>query len=374
VLLKNENNILPLKKTAFKNIAVIGPNADHALNQLGDYTTRAVKQEITTVLSGIREKVPAGVNVQYVEGCKVIGDELNEIARAVKVAKKADLAIVVLGENEWQTTGNKGTSGEGYDVANLELTGLQEDLLKAVYQSGTPTILVLINGRPLAIPWAADHIPAIVEAWIPGEKGGAAIADVLFGDYNPSGKLPVTFPRHSGQIPVYYNYMPSKQYWIDHHWGAAYADMPATPLWEFGFGLSYTTYEYSNLKVSPQNTGIYGDINISLEVKNTGDRKGCEVVQLYIRDAVSSVTRPVKELKGFKKVTLDPGEKKNIEFTLGHEHLAFFNRHLEYVVEPGVFKLMIGSSSKDIRLTGELEIKDFKSVNSGEQFYYNRNH
>jgi beta-glucosidase len=356
VLLKNEKNILPLKKD-IKNIAVIGPNADHRLNQLGDYVSNVVLQDVTTVIDGIRAKVSPGVNVQYVEGCKVIGNSLNEIGKAARIAKKSDLAIVVLGENEWQTPEKQGTSGEGYDVSNLNLTGLQEDLLKAIFKTGTPTILVLINGRALAIPWAKENIPAIVEAWIPGEKGGTAVADVLFGDYNPSGKLPVTFPRHSGQVPVYYNYMPSKQYWIDHHWGAAYADMPATPLWEFGFGLSYTTYEYSNLKITPTEAGPYGEIKISLEVLNSGKIRGSETVQLYIRDMITTVTRPVKELKGFKKVTLEPGEKKLVEFTLNHESLAYFNRHMEFTVEPGAFKIMIGSSSEDIRLEGGIMIK-----------------
>lgn len=374
VLLKNEKNLLPINKSKIHNVAVIGPNADHAINQLGDYTTRIVKQEIATVLKGIQEKVPAGVNVQYVEGCKVIGNELNEIAKAAEVAKSADLAVVVLGENGWQTPNNQGTSGEGYDVANLELTGMQEDLLKAVYETGTPTILVLINGRPLAIPWAAENIPAILDAWIPGEKGGDAVADIIFGDYNPSGKLSITIPRHSGQIPVYYNYMPSKQYWIDHHWGAAYADMPATPLWEFGFGLSYTTFEYSNLTISPNETGIYGDVNVSVEIKNTGDRKGEEVVQLYIRDVITTATRPVKELRGFKRVALQPEEKQKIEFTLKHDDLAYYNKHMEFTVEPGTFKVMVGSSSEDIRLTGEFEIKDLNSGKSESIYYYNRNH
>jgi len=357
VLLKNENNLLPLKMD-IKNIAVIGPNADNRLNQLGDYTSRVVLQEVTTVLKGIKEKVYPETKVEYVMGCKVIGNSVNEISKAVVAAKKADLAIVVLGENEWLAPDKEGTNGEGYDVANLDLTGLQEDLLKAIYETGTPTILVLINGRALSIRWAAEHIPVIVEAWIPGEKGGTAIADVLWGDYNPSGKLPVTFPRHSGQLPVYYNYMPSKQEWIDNHWGAAYADMPASPLWEFGFGLSYTKYEYSNLNITPPATGSYGEVKVSCEVKNTGEIKGSEVVQLYIRDEISSVTRPIKELKGFEKITLEPGEKKTVEFSLDHELLGFYNRNMEFVVEPGAFKVMIGSSSENIRLMGEFEIKN----------------
>lgn len=355
VLLKNGNGILPLQKN-LKRIAVIGPNADNKLNQLGDYTARVVTQDITTVLDGIKGKVSS--EIEYVMGCKVIGDSINEISKAVEAAKRADVAVVVLGENEWSAPNGKGTNGEGYDVASLDLTGMQENLLKAVYETGTPTILVLINGRPLSIQWAAEHIPAIVEAWVPGEKGGKAIADVLFGDYNPSGKLSVTVPRHSGQLPAYYNYMPSKQEWIDNHWGAAYVDMPATPLWEFGYGLSYTTYGYSNLKITPAETGTDGEIKVSCEVQNTGKMKGSEVVQLYIRDEISSVTRPVKELKGFEKIKLEPGEKKTVEFTLTHEQLAFYNRNMDFVVEPGIFNVMVGSSSENIRLKGEFEIKD----------------
>jgi len=237
VLLKNENNLLPLEKN-IKSIAVIGPNADHEKNQLGDYTAIEVLQDIVTVYNGIKNKVSPETKVIYVKGCDVIGDDFNEISKAKDSARNADVAVVVLGENEWRTPGKKGTNGEGYDIISLDLTGIQEDLLKAVFETGTPTILVLINGRPLSIRWAAEHVPAIVEAWIPGEKGGNAVADVLFGDYNPSGRLPITIPRHVGQLPVYYNFMPSKYHWIKDGWGKAYADMSAYPLFEFGFGLS----------------------------------------------------------------------------------------------------------------------------------------
>ncbi len=238
VLLKNEKNLLPLSKN-IKSIAVIGPNADDAMNQLGDYTSQILTQDIVTVLEGIRSKVSSGTKVSYVKGCEIIGNKLNEISKAKAAAKSADLAIVVLGE----TSNRPGTNGEGYDVANLDLTGLQEDLLKAVYSSGTPTIVVLINGRPLSVRWAAENIPAIVEAWNCGEQGGNAIADIIFGDYNPGGRLPITVARHSGQLPVYYNSMPSKDYWIKEGWGAkGYADMSALPLYPFGFGLSYTTF------------------------------------------------------------------------------------------------------------------------------------
>ncbi len=355
VLLKNEKNMLPLNKD-IKKIAVIGPNADHEKNQLGDYTALVVLQDIVTVLDGIKAKVTSKSTVEYVKGCDVIGEKYKDIAGARKIAKESDVAIVVLGENEWQAPDKTGTVGEAFDVASLDLTGLQEELLKAVYETGTPTILVLINGRPLSIRWAAENIPAIIEAWIPGEMGGHAVADIIFGDVNPSGKLPVTVPRHVGQLPSYYNSMPSKQQWIDHAWGKAYVDMPATPLWEFGFGLSYTTFEYSNLRITPEATGTHGDVYISMDIKNTGDRVGKEIVQLYIRDLIASVTVPVKELKGFNKIFLKPGEMRTVEFKLTHNDLALYNNYMDRVVEPGTFKVMVGSSSDDIRLEGEFEI------------------
>ena len=236
VLLKNEKNTLPLKK-GIKSIAVIGPNAVAPVDQLGDYIPQTVPQHVFTILEGIQNKVSSGTKVTYVKGCNVIGNEVNEIEKAKKAAKSADIAIVVLGE------GGYTTNGEGRDVASLDLTGMQEDLLKAVHNTGTPTIVVLINGRPLSIRWAAENSPAIVEAWMCGEQGGNAVADVLFGDYNPGGKLPVTVPRHVGQLPVYYNHSKSK-------WNK-YVDMPGTPLYEFGYGLSYTTFEYSNLQILP---------------------------------------------------------------------------------------------------------------------------
>jgi len=359
VLLKNEKNILPLKKD-LKKIAVIGPNADHEMNQLGDYTASVVLQEIVTVLDGIKAKVGRNTLVEYVQGCDVLGNKVNEIAKARKVAKNADIAVVVLGENEWGAPDGMGTVGEAFDVASLDLTGLQEDLLKAVYETGTPVILVLVNGRPLSIRWAAENIPAIVEAWIPGELGGHAVADIIFGDYNPSGKLAVTVPRHSGQLPAYYNYSTAKQHWIEgtiKGWGSAYADMPASPLWEFGFGLSYTKFEYSNLRISPKETGDHGQVKISLDVRNTGGRKGDEVVQLYIRDLKASVMVPVKELKGFQKISLEPGESKLVEFILKYEDLALFDKCMNFVVEPGTFEVMVGSSSEDIKLKGEFNVK-----------------
>ncbi len=349
VLLKNEKNLLPLSKN-LRSVAVIGPDADAARNQLGDYTHDPVLQEVVTVLKGIKNKVSPDTKVNYVKGCEIIGDGLNEIKKAAEAAKKADIAIVVVGEN-----GEK-TNGEGNDVANLDLTGYQEELLKAVHATGTPTVAVLINGRPLSIRWTADNVPAILEAWMCGEQGGNAVADVLFGDYNPGGHLPVTFARHSGQLPVYYNYKPSKEYWIREE-GRSYVDMSSLPLYEFGFGLSYTSFEYSNLQITPGEIGPAGEVYVSLDVKNTGKRSGNEVVQLYINDELSSVSRPVKELKDFEKIYLAAGEKQSVRFKLTPEQLSLLDKNLDPVVEPGMFKVMVGSSSKDIRLTGQFEVK-----------------
>jgi beta-glucosidase len=346
VLLKNENNLLPLKKN-IKSIAVIGPNADDGLNQLGDYIPKAILHKSITILDGIKSKVSSGTKIIYVKGCNVLDTKLNEILKARSAAAKADVAIVVVGEDER-------TDGESDDSVDLELTGLQEELVKAVYETGTPTIVVLMSGRPLTIRWIAEKVPAIVESWMCGEKGGQAIAEVLFGDYNPSGRLPITFPRHVGQMPFYYNYKPSKLMRMQR----AYVTMPLTPLFEFGYGLSYTKFEYSNLQITPLEIGPAGEVDVSVDVKNIGDRKGEEVVQLYIDDVISSVVTPVIELKGFEKIALNPGEKKTVTFKLTTEHLALLNRYLEWVVEPGTFDVMVGSSSKDIRLKGSFEVKD----------------
>ena len=346
VLLKNEKNTLPLKKE-IKSIAVIGPCADAGRNQLGDYIAKNIPQHVVTVLEGIKNKVASKTKVSYVKGCNVIGNELNELNKAKEAAKNADIAIVIIGEIG--NMGEEGTNGEGNDIASLDLTGMQQDLLKAVHNTGTPTIVVLINGRPLSIRWAAENSPAIVEAWMCGEQGGNAVADILFGDFNPSGKLPVTIPRHVGQLPVYYNH--SKNKWHK------YVDMPVTPLYEFGYGLSYTTFEYSNLQILPDEINTAGEVQITLDVKNTGKMKGDEVVQLYVNDVISSVSTPIKELKGFAKIPLDPGETKTVKFKLLPEDLSLFDINMEEVVEPGIFEVMVGSSSEDIRLKGELEVK-----------------
>jgi beta-glucosidase len=350
VLLKNEKNLLPLDKNV-KSIAIIGPNANAERNQLGDYIARSFTQDIVTVLEGVKASVSPNTRVTYVKGCEIIGNELNEIEKAKAAARKADVALVIVGEN------GELTNGEGNDVASLDLTGMQEMLLKAVYSTGTPTVLILINGRPLSINWASGNIPAIVEAWMCGEEGGNAISDVLFGDYNPGGKLPITFARHSGQLPVYYNYMRSKEFWTKSGYANVYVDMSALPLFNFGYGLSYTSFGYSNLQISPAETGPAGEVYISADIKNTGKRDGSEVVQLYLNDEISSMSTPVMKLAGFEKIKLAAGESKTVKFRVSPEQMAFLDRNLDPVVEPGIFKVMVGSSSADIRLDGEFEIK-----------------
>lgn len=347
VLLKNEGNLLPLDAGAIRTIAVIGPNADNERNQLGDYTSKIILQDVVTVLEGIRARVAPGTRVLHVKGCEVMGEAVNQIREAQEAARQAQVAVVVVGES-------RQTNGEGRDVASLDLTGMQEELIKAVHATGTPTVVVLINGRPLSIRWVAEHVPAIVEAWLPGEQGGRAVAEVLFGDVNPSGRLPVTVPRHVGQLPVYYNHTATKASRIRER---GYVDMKATPLWEFGYGLSYTRFQYRDLRISPPVIPPEGSVRVSLKVKNTGARAGAEVVQLYLNDVISSVTRPVKELRGFAKLWLEPGEEREVAFTLGPEELSLLDEHMRWVVEPGRFEVMVGASSEDIRLRGSFEVK-----------------
>ncbi|MCP5112267.1 MAG: hypothetical protein GY953_15695, partial [bacterium] len=271
--------------------------------------------------------------------------------RAAEVASTSDIAIVVVGENERRAP--DGTNGEGLDVVSLDLTGMQLDLVKAVRATGTPTVVVLVNGRPLSTRWIAENVPAVVEAWLPGEQGGHAVADVLFGDVNPSGRLAVTIPRHVGQLPVYYNYKPSKAYWMTRN---HYVDMPTTPLYPFGHGLGYTSFEYSDLEISPKQPRPAATVEVSCKVKNTGSREGKEVVQLYVNDVVSSVSTPIKELKRFEKVTLKPGEVKTLNFELKPSDLALLDANLQRVVEPGNFEVMVGHSSDDVRLEGKFEV------------------
>ena len=358
VLLKNERNLLPLKKN-LKSIAVIGPDAENVMNQLGDYSPHKVPQHVVTILEGIKTKAGPEITVVTVKGCGVLGNDKSGFAEATRAAKSADVAIVVVGENQGQNDVDEEkdppTDGEGHDIASLDLTGVQEDLVKAVYETGAPTVVVLVNGRPLSTRWTADHVPAIVEAWRPGERGGEAVADVLFGDYNPSGRLAITIPRHVGQLPAYYNYKPAKAYWM-HDLKRGYVDMPATPLYPFGYGMSYTQYEYSNLRIDPPQIHPEGTARVSVEVKNTGDRSGTETVQLYIHETASPVATPIKQLRGFERVDLKPGETKNVTLTLTPEDLQLLDRDMHWRVVPGDFEIMVGKSSEDLPMRGVLKV------------------
>ncbi|MGO8720847.1 MAG: glycoside hydrolase family 3 C-terminal domain-containing protein [Acidobacteriaceae bacterium] len=358
VLLKNENNVLPLKKD-LKSIAVIGPNADDRWNQLGDYSPSEVPQKVITVLDGIKQAISPATRVEYVKGCEVIGGK-KDFAKAIEAARHASVAVLVVGEHP--NNAGKGdvppTDGEAYDVASLGLTGAQEHLVKAIQATGTPVVLVLINGRPLSIPWEAAHIPAIVEAWEPGERGGEAVADVLFGDYNPTGRLAITIPRSSGQLPAYYNYKPSKEYWIQQAWShdGGYADMPGTPLYPFGYGLSYTQFKYSNLQIRPAQIDPSGNTEVNVDVTNVGKQPGVETVQLYLHERYTPVAIPVKSLRGFQRVSLNPGETKTVTMKLTPDDLMLLDRDMHWTVVPGTFDVMIGKSSADIVLSGQLQV------------------
>jgi len=354
VLLKNEKSILPLSRE-IKSIAVIGPNADNDSNTQYRYGPSGIKG--VTVLEGIKNKLGGKVSVRYAKGCEIVDahwpetevlsepltkEEQEEIDKAVSVAKNSDVAIVVLGDSSK-------TVGESASRTSLDLPGRQLNLVQAVYATGKPVVVVLINGRPLSINWVNKYVPGIVEAWFPGAQGGTAIADVLFGDYNPGAKLTVTFPRTVGQIPYNFPTKPNAQ------WEGENSRVNGA-LYYFGHGLSYTTFEYSNLQINPRKQTSRGGVLVSLEVRNTGARAGDEVVQLYTRDVVSSVTTYEKNLRGFERVHLKPGETKSIKFTLTPDDLALWDRNMHFVVEPGIFKVMVGSGSEDIRLNGEFEI------------------
>lgn len=350
VLLHNRNQTLPLSKHLSK-IAVIGPNAANRYNQLGDYTSPQAPESIVTVLQGIRDKVGSEVEVVYAEGCRILGDERSGFADAVEAAMSAEVAIVVVGGSSARQFGDNTIdqvtganlvtegdsdmdSGEGVDRINLTLSGVQLELIQEIHATGVPVVVVYVNGRPVSEPWIAEHIDAVLEAWYPGQEGGHAIADILFGDCNPSGKMPISVPKSVGQLPVYYQYRRTN--------GKRYLEMDNEPLYRFGYGLSYTTFAYSGLSLASDRITADGETKLSIEVKNTGTVAGQEIVQLYVRDEVGSVTRPIMELKGFKKIALEPGETKTVSFTIGREQLEMVNRSLQRVVEPGQFTILVG--------------------------------
>lgn len=370
VLLKNSGKTLPLSKESVKTISVCGPNADDTSYALTHYGPLAV--EVTTILQGIKEKVGEKVHVLYTQGCQLVdknwpeseilpqepdAKEKAEIEKAVENARKSDVAIVVLG-------GNNRTCGENKSRTSLELPGHQLQLLQAVVSVGKPVVLVLVNGRPLAINWADKYVDAILEAWYPGSQGGKAVADILFGDYNPGGKLTVTFPKTVGQIPFNFPYKPSSQVDGGNKPGLE-GDMSRVngALYPFGYGLSYTTFEYSGLTVSPERITPKQETTVRFFVKNTGNVAGDEVVQLYIRDLLSSVTTFEKNLCGFERVHLAPGESKVVTFKILPRDLELMNRKGDWVVEPGEFKLMVGASSEDIRQEKSLWVLPYSECN-----------
>lgn len=349
VLLKNEGNVLPLSKT-LKAVAVIGPLADSQKDVIGSWTGDGKPEDAVTLLAGLKSKVSPQTTVTYAKGCEINDDSTSGFAEAVRIAGESDAVIVAVGESAEM-------SGEAASRSTLDLPGRQLDLVKAVRATGKPVVVVLMNGRPLSINWIAENTPAILETWFAGTQAGNAIADVLFGDVNPGGKLPVTFPRSVGQVPLYYNHKNTgRPPDANNKYTSKYLDLPWTPLFPFGYGLSYTRFKFANLQLSAPRIRPDGSLTVTADLENVGQRAGDEVVQLYIRDVVATVTRPIKELKGFQRITLQPGEKKRVEFKLTSRELGFYDRQMRFVVEPGAVKVMVGSSSEDlIDATFEIE-------------------
>ncbi len=373
VLLSNDG-MLPLSK-GIKTLGLIGPNANNARNQLGDYSYAATMQlmqfqppldssfvdvdpahitehdvQVTTVLQGLRAAAP-DVTVLYARGCENLSDDSSGFQEAMEVAKRADAVILVLGDCSGLVPSC--TTGETRDSADLRLPGLQEDLARAVIGIGKPVAVVLVNGRPFAMPWLAEHANAMLEAWLPGEEGGTAIADILLGNECPGGRLPISFPRSVGQVPIAYNAKPSG---MKSNWYINYVSEEVTPLYPFGHGLSYTRFDYRELRIDPAQAGSGDVVDISVKVCNAGRVGGDEVVQLYVSDEYASIPRPVKELKGYCRLRLEPAEERGITFHLPVDQLAFYDADLDLCVESGKILVMVGSSSEDIRLCGELEI------------------
>lgn len=378
VLLKNESNLLPLRKD-LKSIAVIGPNADNIRNMLGDYTYPAhieslieVKEtentldqpvpenvdtdtihmpEMISFLSAIKEKVSAGTEVNYAKGCEVLSDYREGFAEAMEAARKSEVALIFVGDKSGLFADC--STGETRDRAVLTLPGEQEALVRAVAGTGTPVVLVLVNGRPFSLEWEQENIPAILEAWLPGAQGATAVADVLFGDYSPGGKLTISFPRTVGQIPVYYNHKISGG---RSHWKGDYVETSTKPLYPFGYGLSYTEFRYNDFSINKTECDIDEYVEIGVTITNAGKMKGDEIVQLYVNDAQASVTRPVLELKGFKRVALEAGQSRRVTFTLSPKQLGFYDIGMNFVVEPGDIHVLIGRSSNRIEAEGSFRI------------------
>jgi beta-glucosidase len=378
VLLKNDDALLPLRAD-LPSIALIGPGAADVRLLQGDYHYPAHVEvmfeaqgnlpaptpilaadvaglaehfpPMVSLLTGIEARVGPDTRVEWARGCDVAGTSTDGFAEAVAAAGRSEVAIVVVGDRSGLT--DDATCGEARDRADVRLPGVQEALVEAVAATGTPVVLVLLGGRPLALTPVADRANAILAAWLPGAEAGSAVAETLFGDESPGGKLPISFPRSAAQIPVYYGHKASGG---RSHWKGPYVDMPTTPLFAFGHGLSYTQFAYADLRIEPAEVAAGGRVTVSLELRNVGQRRGDEVVQLYLRDPVASVTRPVQELKGFVRTTLEPGEARRVAFELPVELLAFYDRDMVLVVEPGVVEVGVGASSADVRLAGSFTI------------------
>lgn len=374
VLLKNNNNLLPLNINKLKSIAVIGPNANKV--QYGDYSFTRDNLSGVNVLEGIKQFAGTSIKVNYAKGCELTGLDKSGFDEAVKTAQESDAVVVVLGTTSvvfsgvgWngQAPGNEPkdpfTCGEGYDVTDINPQGVQRELLQAVYKTGKPVILVLENGRPWSISWEKENVPAILEAWYPGEKGGTAIANILFGKVNPSGRLNMSVPQSTGHIPVFYNYVASsrgnnREPGTIEKPGRDYVFSSTDPLFAFGFGLSYTSFDYSNLKVSKTEFSKNEQVTVSVDVKNTGNMAGKEVVQLYLGNKVNSVSTPVMSLRRFSKILIEPGEAKTVSFTINAKDIAIWNRQMKEVTEPGTFDVMIAKAANDVVLKKQLAYKN----------------
>jgi beta-glucosidase len=352
VLLKNEGKLLPLPKTA-RSIAFIGPLVKSVRENLGFWSIEFPDSGyIVSQWQGVRNKLSANTSLLYARGCGIDDTSRAGFAEAIAMARQADVVVLSIGER-------RDMSGEAKSRSNIHLPGVQEELVQAIAATGKPVVVLVNAGRPLVFNWTSAHVPAILYTWWLGSEAGNAIADVLFGDYNPSGKLPISFPRTEGQVPIYYNHYNTgrpAQNDSDRFYRSAYTDLSIYPQYEFGYGLSYTQFAYSNLRTSSTTLKPSGQLTVSCVITNTGKLAGEEVVQLYLRDQVSAPLRPVKELKGFQKIMLQAGESKTVNFTIGREQLSFYNDRLQWVTQPGKFDVMIGASSSDIRLNTVIEL------------------
>jgi beta-glucosidase len=369
ILLKNKDNLLPLDAGKLKSIAVIGPNADQV--QFGDYCWTKNNRHGVTVLRGLRELLGDKIQINYAKGCDLVGLSRHGFAAAVEAAKQSDAAVVVIGDTSMILSGvgwedpklpSNGTVGEGYDVSDPVPPGMQMDLVKAVHSAGKPTIVIMLHGRPYSVPWMKEHVAAILGAFYPGEEQGHAIADILFGRVNPSGRLPVSVPQSAGHIPTVYDYLPSQRGYYHvpgtpEKPGRDYVFSSPAPLWSFGFGLSYTTFRYSDLRIETPAVSPRGIARLSVVVTNTGKREGKEVAQVYFHEEVTSTVTPLKRLIRFQKVALKPGESRRLAFAIPANELAVWNREMKRGVEPGTFAIMVGPAAEDIQLHGNFEVR-----------------